>query len=261
MSCIEYELYQILRWSYDRLPNVNFKNCFLYCAMFPEDKEIEADKLVGMWIAEGIVERKNPAILMETAKSYINLLVDHCLFEVAHFPQGIVFLKAHDVLRDMASYIGEKEENCFFRAGQIHEHFPLEIREDCKRISLYDNNITQLPPQGLQCRKLVSLILRGNKGLEEIPEAFLVNFPCLKVLDLSRTKMKTLPKSLWQLTQLEFLDLSYTEIEDVSEGIINLSRLPFLDLSGCSKMRSLPRHIRELKNLKSLQASQYNVVL
>lgn len=258
---VEYELYQILRWSYDRLPNANFKNCFLYCAMFPEDKEIEVDKLVGMWIAEGIVESKNPAILMETAKSYINLLVDRCLFEVAHFPQGIVFLKAHDVLRDLAIYIGEKEENCFFRAGQMHEHFPLEIREDCKRISLYENNITQLPPQGLKCTNLVSLILRGNKGLEEIPEAFLVNFPCLKVLDLSRTKLKTLPKSLWQLTQLEFLDLSYTEIEDVPEGIKNLSRLQFLDLSGCSKMRSLPRHIRELKNLKSLQASQYNVVL
>ena len=25
---IEYELYQILRWSYDRLPNANFKNFF-----------------------------------------------------------------------------------------------------------------------------------------------------------------------------------------------------------------------------------------
>lgn len=258
---VEYELYQILRWSYDRLPNANFKNCFLYCAMFPEDKEIEVDKLVGMWIAEGIVESKNPANLMETAKSYINLLVDRCLFEVAHFPQGIVFLKTHDVLRDMAIFIGEKEENCLFRAGQMHEQFPLEIREDCQRISLYDNNVTHLPAEGLKCRKLVSLILRGNKGLEKIPEAFLASFPCLKVLDLSRTKIKTLPISLWQLTQLEFLDLSYTEIEDVPEGIKNLYRLQFLDLSGCSKLSSLPRHIRELKNLKSLQASQYNVVL
>jgi Leucine-rich repeat (LRR) protein len=103
--------------------------------------------------------------------------------------------------------------------------------------------------------------LRGNKGLEEIPEAFLVNFTCLKVLDVSRTKIKTLPISLWQLTELEFLDLSYTEIEDLPEGIKNPSRLQFLDLSGCSKLRSLPCHIRELKNLKSLQASQYNVVL
>ena len=102
---VEYKLYHILRCSYDRLPDAGLKNCFLFCAMFPEDKDIEVDKLVGMSIAEGIVKSKNPAMLEETAKSYIRFLVDHCLFEEERFPQGIVFLKAHDVLRDMAIYI------------------------------------------------------------------------------------------------------------------------------------------------------------
>ena len=138
-------------------------------------------------------------MLEEIAKSYIRLLVDRCLFEEERFPQGIVFLKSHDVLRDMAIYIGEKEENCLFRAGQMHEQFTLEVRENCKRMSLYDNNIRFLPQKGLKCTKLVSLILRGNKELEEIPEEFLINFTCLKVLDLSRTKIKALPTSLWQL--------------------------------------------------------------
>ena len=99
----------------------------------------------------------------------------------------------------MEIYIGEKEENCLFRAGQMHEQFPLEVRENCKRMSLYDNNIRCLPQKGLKCTKLVSLILRGNKELEEIPEEFLINFTCLKVLDLSRTKIKALPMSLWKL--------------------------------------------------------------
>ena len=208
---VEYELYHILRCSYDRLPDAGLKNCFLYCAMFPEDKDIEVDKLVGMWIAEGIVESKNPAMLEETAKSYIRLLVDRCLFEEERFPQGIVFLKAHNVLRDMAIYIGEKEKNCLFRAGQMHEQFPLEVRENCKRMSLYDNNIRCLPQKGLKCTKLVSLILRGNKELEEILEEFLINFTCLKVLDLSRTKIKALPTSLWQLGG-EFMGKRYPTV-------------------------------------------------
>lgn len=34
---IDQELYQRLRWRYDALPHSNVKNCFLCCAMFPED--------------------------------------------------------------------------------------------------------------------------------------------------------------------------------------------------------------------------------
>ena len=52
-----------MRWSYERLPDANFKSCFMYCAMFLRDEEIEVDKMVGMWIAEGLVKSMDTAHL------------------------------------------------------------------------------------------------------------------------------------------------------------------------------------------------------
>lgn len=171
---IDDHLYQILRWSYERLPDANFKSCFLYCAMFPRDEEIEVEKLVGMWIAEGIVKS------MDTVHSYIKLLEDRCLFQVTRIPHGKVFIKTCNPLRDVAMYIGNREEHCLFMAGgQVQnflfiadrqvENFPGEIeRNDWKRITFYGNNIKCIPPQRLNCRNLVTLILGANKELEEV---------------------------------------------------------------------------------------------
>jgi len=60
-GAIDGRLYQILRCCYERLPDANFKSCFLCCAMFPRDEEIEVDKMVGMWIAEGLVKSMDTA--------------------------------------------------------------------------------------------------------------------------------------------------------------------------------------------------------
>nr|POE97388.1 putative disease resistance protein [Quercus suber] len=48
-------LIQKLKFSYDRLEGPDVKSCFLYCALFPEDQEINIDKLVDYWIQEGLV--------------------------------------------------------------------------------------------------------------------------------------------------------------------------------------------------------------
>lgn len=274
-------LYCIFKWVEDSLPEANLRDCFRYCAMFPKDEEIEVDKLVGMWIAEGFVQSKDPANLMDTAHDYIKLLVDRRLLKVIHIPHENSFLKIDSTLHGWTISTGKEEQHF---AGISHlTIFPgTEIEQDCKRISYYGNNILSLPPNELKYPKLVSLILGANKRLEEVPPQFLVNFTCLRVLDLSRTAIKSLPTTLWQLIQLEYLDLSCTEIEDISENInnlcrlqflnlsqcsklkslpqaiCNLSELQFLDLSGCSKLHSVPSQIHEIKNLKYLRISQYS---
>jgi len=80
---VDQELYQRLRWSYDALPDSNMKNCFLYCAMFPEDAIIDADELVRMWISERLVKSKHETHLMDMAigRNYVKLLAYRCLFQ------------------------------------------------------------------------------------------------------------------------------------------------------------------------------------
>jgi len=255
---IDQDLYQRLKYSYDCLPDANMKNCFLYCAMFQEDAAIEVEAMVQMWIAEGLMKTKEDAeyeYLLETGHSYVRLLLNRCLFYSSY--REYSFISVHDVVRDMAIYIGENEENCVLRAGQSLQHFPhIPASDNCKRISVWGNYIESLPTMELKCPKLVSLFLGLNRPLKEIPEAFLLNFTSLRVLNLQQLPIKSLPTSLWQLTQLEYLCLSGTYIEDISEEIGNLLNLQFLNLRRCMYLKSLPSQIGELQNLKYLDISE-----
>ena len=109
-------------------------------------------------------------------------------------------ITVHDVLHDLEIRIGE-EENCVFRAAQSIGHFPhIEVPHDCKRISVRHNSIRSesLP-------ELVSLALGENRDMGKIPDGFFLNFTSLRVLELSGIDaLKSLPPSLWQLTQLQY---------------------------------------------------------
>ena len=92
--------------------------------------------------------------------------------------------------------------------------------------------------------------IRDNERIEEVPESFLRNLPSLKVLDLCRMSIKSLPTSLRHLCKdLVHLDLSATKIKKFSESIGDLIRLKFLRLVDCKKLRHLPLSIAQLTSL------------
>nr|ABR16444.1 unknown [Picea sitchensis] len=141
---IDAELYQRVRWSYHDLPN-NLKMCFLYCAAFPEDAWIQVETLVEMWTAEGLVPRKGTTYFMDVGREYIDALVDRCLIEYVDAKNE--YIKVHDILRDVAIYVGQEEENWLFLSGQHLQHFPSEEEtRDRKRISVLGTEISDLPP-------------------------------------------------------------------------------------------------------------------
>ena len=49
---------RVLKLSYDNLPTY-LKQCFTYCALFPQDYEIEKQLLVQLWIAQGYIQSSN----------------------------------------------------------------------------------------------------------------------------------------------------------------------------------------------------------
>ena len=154
--------------------------------MLSEDAAIQVEKMVQIWIAEGLVKTKEDAeydYVLKTGESYVKLLENRCLFQVKG---GVI--SVHDVVHDMAIYIGENEENCVLRAGQSLKHFPdIPASDNCRRISVMGNDIKSLPAE-LRCPNLVSLLMGVNEGLKEIPEAFFIN-PSLRVLDIHGISM------------------------------------------------------------------------
>lgn len=154
------------------------------------------------------------------------------------------------VICDLALYIGENE-NCFLsRAGQQVKEFTNVQTRDCKRIFLHQNQNEYLP-NDLVGSKVVSLNLSKYPLSNHVAQSVFHGLTYLQVLDLSKTGMASVPKSLSQLTSLEFLSLSHMHISNFHPTIRNLPRLQFLDLSLCYII-SLPLAICNLSSLQDL---------
>ncbi|KAG2303156.1 hypothetical protein Bca52824_031807 [Brassica carinata] len=63
--------------------------------------------------------------------------------------------------------------------------------------------------------------------------------PNIRVLNLSSTNLKEVPKQLSNLNYLRFLDLSSTEIENLPDGLEKLKNLIHLNLERTSRLRSV----------------------
>nr|VDD60247.1 unnamed protein product [Brassica oleracea] len=144
-------------------------------------------------------------------------------------------VKMHDVLREMALWIGstsgkEEEKQCV-KSGVKLNRIPDEINWSVlRRISL----------------------MRDNK-LKVIPDEFFQFMPALVVLDLSRNhNLRELPEEICSLTSLQYLNLSYTDISLLSVGLKGLRKLISLDLEF-TELKSIDGIGISLPNLQVLK--------
>ncbi|RVX09925.1 putative late blight resistance protein-like R1B-11 [Vitis vinifera] len=118
----------ILALSYNDL-SYYLKSCFLYCGIFPEDSEIEASKLIRLWLAEGFIQRRGKETLEGIAEDYMHELIHRSLIQVAErrVDGGVESCRMHDLLRDLA--VLEAKDAKFF---EVHENidftFPISVR-------------------------------------------------------------------------------------------------------------------------------------
>jgi disease resistance protein RPM1 len=68
----------ILKVSLEDLP-YDLKNCFLHCALLPEDYAIKRRKAMRHWIAAGFIREKENKTLEEVAEGYLTELVNRSL--------------------------------------------------------------------------------------------------------------------------------------------------------------------------------------
>eukprot|EP01018_Ginkgo_biloba_P024539 Gb_04767 [translate_table: standard] len=244
-------LFQRLRLSYDAL-NSTLKACFLYFAAFKEDAVIDVAEISFLWNYEGFFGTIRPYDFLGPGRGLLNSLVDRCLIDViSEDRKGQVrSCKMHDVLRDLALRISGQEENYLFRAGRDLSHFPVEDCAGRQKISLQDNYIPSIPGN-FKAGNLRTLLLSGNERLSKIPKGFMAKLTSLRILDLRRTSITGLPKSVGLLKHLVCLRLSETAIEFLPESLLGLEKLQALDLSR-SSLKKLPQRISNLRSLRIL---------
>ncbi|XVE89127.1 hypothetical protein DITRI_Ditri19aG0125700 [Diplodiscus trichospermus] len=102
------EVYPLLKFSYDDLPNDIVRYCLLYCSLFSEDYRIQKGLLIDCWIGEGLIDEHDNIRKARNHGYYIiGTLIHACLLEEVNDWN----VKMHDVIRDMSLWI-----SCTFEA-------------------------------------------------------------------------------------------------------------------------------------------------
>ncbi|CAD6271024.1 unnamed protein product [Miscanthus lutarioriparius] len=233
LECFKDSLLTSLKRSYDNLWNDDLRGCVLYCSLFTG--ELLKESLVERLIAEGFVSdftTDDMDNLYNKGHYMLGVLVTSSLLEAA----GDYHVKMHPMVRAMALWEatdrGKMENKWLVRTGPHTSAAPPAKRwSSAERISLTRTDIRELN-ETPTCSILKTLLLQSNRFLERICHGFFSFMPCLRLLDLSRTQLTTLPSEIKLLVTLQYLCLNDTSIHSLPDGIGALVNLRFLLLSN-----------------------------
>ncbi|KAL1535645.1 protein SUPPRESSOR OF npr1-1, CONSTITUTIVE 1-like [Salvia divinorum] len=123
-------------------------------------------------------------------------------------------------------------------------------------LNLVEQRLHELSPNPDYPDSLIFLLQR-NKRLTLIQPSFFDNMPELRFLDLSDTKIRILPSSLFKLSKLKVLLLrNCICIEKLPPEIGELEKMEVLDLSG-TELYDLPAEISQLELVSRMHLSFY----
>ncbi|KAK0601233.1 hypothetical protein LWI29_022360 [Acer saccharum] len=282
------EVFQRLKFSYDRLPGAKMKHCFLYCALYPEDFAISKEELIEYWIVEGLLdEMETRQEMYDEGLSILKRLENNCLLEsvedtmLFYHVSSLGCVKMHDLVRDLALHITSESPRYLVKAGIQLEELPneKEWKEEVEKVSLMENSIKEITSYMAipKCKALKTLLLQENRNLERIHESFFTLMIGLTILDLSNNwQFKTLPNSISELQNLNALllhrcfsleyvpslskvrglkklDLGGTGIKEVPHGMEMLVHLRYLDLNSLYDLRTPTGILPKLSRLQHLR--------
>ncbi|XP_010999683.1 PREDICTED: probable disease resistance protein At4g27220 [Populus euphratica] len=258
---MEPEVFHILRFSYMLLKELELQQCFLYCALFPEDFKIRREDLIGYLIDEGVIKGlTSREAEFDKGHSMLNELERVCLLESAKMYGGRRCVKMHDLIRDMAIQILQENSQDMVKAGARLREVPgvEEWTENLTRVSLMHNQIKEIPSSHSPCCPSLSiLLLCRNSALQFIADSFFDQLRGLKVLDLSHTGIGKLPDSVSELVSLTALLLIGCNMLRHVPSLERLRALKRLDLSGTWALEKIPQGMEFLSNLRYLRMNRW----
>ncbi|KAI3907910.1 hypothetical protein MKX01_040094 [Papaver californicum] len=165
---------------------------------------------------------------IEGIKSKVYIL--QCFILCCLFPEEYI-ISVDDLV------FGDDGNQFYVKTGLSLQKWPgagISSTNKCSRLPLFDNNITVLPDQP-ELPHLLSLSLRRNISLNQIPDGFFESLSTLLSLDTGYTGISSLPLSLSSLFNLCSLDMSSCHYLDLTitlpEETGDLSCFKWLDLS------------------------------
>ncbi|XP_045812733.1 putative disease resistance protein RGA1 isoform X3 [Trifolium pratense] len=256
-----------LKLSYLNLP-VNLRQCFAFCSLFPKDHIINKQYLIELWMANGFISSNVMVEAEDIGNEVCNELHWRSFFQdIVRDEFGkITAFKMHDLVHDLAQSVAE-EVCCITNDDGVPNM--------CKRIlhlSIYRNKSFE-EVDNIRLRGIKSLKTCVTQFTDQVPPHILKSnllrvlefqrrnvlsssighLKCLRYLNLSNGKFRTLPKSFCRLFHLQILKLnSCIFLQELPDNLTHLKALKHLYLRFCFSLSRLPPDIRKLTSLRTL---------
>ncbi|KAH0642816.1 hypothetical protein KY289_033790 [Solanum tuberosum] len=213
-----------LRLSYHNLP-LDLRQCFVYCAVFPKDTEMEKENLIAIWMAHGFLLSKGHLELEDVGNEVWKELYLRSFFQEIEVKSGKTYFKMHDLIHDLATSL--------FSANTS------------------SSNIREINVKS--CTHMMSIGFAEVVSVSPYYPLSLEQFVSLRVLNLSYSKLDQLPSSIGDLVHLRYLNLSGNgRISSLPKQLCKLQNLQTLDLQYCTSLCYLPKKTSKLGSLQNL---------
>ncbi|XP_048548080.1 disease resistance protein RGA5-like [Triticum urartu] len=226
------DMQRILSFSYYDLPS-HLKTCLLYLTIFPEDYEINKDRLIWRWIAEGFIQGGEQEIrLFDLGEIYFSELVNRNLIQpIAVDVEGRVgACHVHDMVLDLICCLSSEENFITILDGTKQSK---NNSHSMVHWLSFQNSMSELTTHSFDATSTLKLrsitLFRTDADLIQA----LSRFKVLRVLDLEGCNLS---ESSHQI------DLRYVE---------NLLHLRYLGLRN-TRVSVLPTEIGKLQFLQTL---------
>jgi hypothetical protein len=275
-----------LMLSYHHLPS-HLKRCFAYCSIFPKGYEFEEEKLVLLWMAEGLIQsREGDKQMEDLGSNYFRALLSRSFFQQSNIKEsqfdtmwsrrlGLYLNQSsmkksrfvmHDLINDLAQRVAR--DICFRMEDRIGgsdgSKLPRKARHSSYLGARYDGIEKFKAFFELKClRTFLPLMLPAPWGCyltHNVPLQLLPKLLYLRVLSLNGYCIVELPDSIGDLKHLRYLDLSYTLIRGLPKSTTTLYNLQTLILEDCSYLKELPSKLWNLVNLHHLNILNANML-
>ncbi|THU48256.1 hypothetical protein C4D60_Mb09t24330 [Musa balbisiana] len=241
-----------LMLGYDDLP-YHLKQCYLYCgSVFPESRVIKKNWLLGLWVAEGLVEDKRGMTSEEVAEGYFDELILRSMLQVARKDESgkVKACRMHILMREVSLCVSKAHKLC----AVLDEQGVTVDEAKARRISV--QSIEKVPAvrheEKTPLSRLRSLLFFVDD--QASAASFLTmspNLMLLKVLELRNVPIDHVPGEVFDLFNLSYLSLRDTNVEVLPKYVKRLKMLETLDLRG-TKVICLPHEVARLKELRHL---------
>jgi hypothetical protein len=262
---------QILMLSFDDLPP-QLKQCFLYFSAFKEEEPINADKLIRLWVAEGLVRPTDGRTAEKHCRDHLRTLISRCLVNLVKkdYSNNIISVSIHE--RVMAFARSEAREINFL---QVH-HRTSDLPSTAIRRLSVRNAFDPHTRLAIATPKLRSLLCECPEApCADASSAFYTHLrkaweyiagrmislnihQCkfLRVVDLQgMVHRSTLPYEIGWLIYLQYLGLARTGLTKLPRSIKNLHSLQTLDISS-TRIKHVPKGLWKIKALRHVLAEQ-----